>query len=192
MLKALAIVVILLLASTSAVARASSGRLITVQTDKPYYYVGDTVHISGRLTYNDGPIASKLVVIDVRLSGSTGSYHWTTKYTDLNGIYTDSFPLAGGNAILGEYIVSVASSVADVPCTNQTTFQLGAPTLPVPVVPLGTLTATVAMILVLAAYFTLTKRKRARGEMPNPGPSVDSCALRTISVDGGASSSIQN
>jgi hypothetical protein len=76
--------------------------------------------------------------------------------------------------------------------SHQIQLVIGAPELPVPAVPMGTLAATVAMILVLAAYFTITKRKREHAEMPNPGHSVDSCALRSISMDGGASSSEQN
>ena len=163
MLKALTIVVILILASTSAVAY-STVRSITVQTDKSYYHVGDTVYISGIVTVNGGPVASKLVSIDVRLSGSSLPIHLASKYTDNGistyGVYTDSFTLSV-NAIMGEYIVSVTVSVADMTVTNQATFQLG-PALSVPVVPLGTLTASVAMILVLAAYFAFAKRKRAR------------------------------
>lgn len=194
MLKALAIVVVILLASTSAVAY-STVRSITVQTDKSYYHVGDTVCINGTATVNGGGVAGKLVSIDVRLSGSSLPIHSAVKYTDNGtltyGVYTDSFTLVGPNAILGEYIVSVTVSLADITVTSQATFQLG-PALSVPVVPLGTLTATVAMILVLAAHFTLTKRKRARGEMPNLRRSVDSYALRTVSVDGGACSSEQN
>jgi parallel beta-helix repeat protein len=126
MLKAFAIVVILLLAYTSAVAYSqSSGWLITVQTDKPYYYVGDKVYISGRLTYNGYHVASVDVSIVVRLSGSTGlPYHLNTTTTDLDGMYYDSFPLAGALAILGEYIVNATAGVADTRCTNQTSFQL--------------------------------------------------------------------
>ena len=163
MLKAFAIVVIFLLASTYAVAYSlSSGWLITVQTDKPYYYVGDTVYISGRLTYNDFPTQTMSVVIFARLLGSTGSpYHLKTTTTDQNGIYNDSFPLASPPAILGEYIVNVTAGVADTRCTNQTTFQLINPFV-VPVTPLGTLATTISMISILGVYIELRKRKLAR------------------------------
>jgi uncharacterized protein YfaS (alpha-2-macroglobulin family) len=115
MLKPLVIVVILLLAYTSAVPHSqSSGYAITVQTDKPQYHVGDRVYISGRLTYNDWQQQGVSVSIYV----ARASYFGAAR-TDSDGNYNSSFTL-GTNLQLGTYVVSVSADS----CTNQTTFQL--------------------------------------------------------------------
>jgi parallel beta-helix repeat protein len=102
-----------------------SGWSLTVQTDRRYYTVGDKVYVSGRLTYNDYHVASIDVSVVVRLSGSTGSpYHLKTTTTDQNGMYNDSFPIAGPKAILGQYNVTVTASTSDTPITSWTTFLL--------------------------------------------------------------------
>jgi len=100
----------------------ASGWSITVQTNKPHYYYGDKVNISGILTYNGYPVQSIDISIIVKSSNST--YHIRTVTTDANGEYSDTFTLAGPSAILGTYTVNVTSNVADLMVTNQTTFQL--------------------------------------------------------------------
>lgn len=98
-----------------------SGWLITVQTDKPCYDVGNTVCISGRLTYNDWPQQSVSVSIVVR--SSSGSPHFfDSATTDSNGNYYSSFTL-GPNSELGTYVVSANAQGH----ANQTTFQVAKP-----------------------------------------------------------------
>jgi hypothetical protein len=122
-LKAIAIGVILLLAYTSAVAYSqSSGYVITVQTDKPYYYAGDTVYISGRFTYNDWGQQNVFINIYVARANYNGYSR-----TDSDGNYSSSFTL-GTNAAVGTYTVSVTAPT----CINQTTFQVVPVVLEVP------------------------------------------------------------
>jgi hypothetical protein len=103
----------------------ADGRSIAVQTDKPCYYYGDRVNVSGVLTYNGYAAQSIDLSMVVRLSGSTGPpYYLKTTTTGNNGGYCDTFPLEGPNAILGTYIVNVTATIADVSVTNQTTFRL--------------------------------------------------------------------
>lgn len=154
MLRPLAIVVILLLAYTSAVAYAQySGYVITVQTDKTLYYVGDRVYISGRLTYNNWPQQHIFVNIFVK-SPSGGTPYSSATWTDSYGNYSSSFTL-GTNAELGTYVVNVSAPS----CKNQTTFQLITAPFVVPVTPLGTLAAIATMISTLGVYITLRRRK---------------------------------
>lgn len=151
-MKALAIGVILLLAYTSAVAYPqSSGYVITVQTDKPYYYAGGRVYISGRFTYNDWGQQNVFINIYVARANYNGYSR-----TDSDGNYSSSFTL-GTNAQLGTYVVSVTALTAPT-CTNQTTFRV-IDTFVVPVTPLGTLAAIMTMISILGVYVTLRKRK---------------------------------
>lgn len=153
-LRALAIVVILILAYTSAVAYSQySGYIITVQTDRPYYYVGDRVYISGTVTYNNWPQQRVSVTIFVTSPNGGTSYFGTT-FADSNGNYSRSFTLSM-NAQLGTYVVSVSASS----CTNQTTFQVITEPFHVPVTPLGTLAAIVTMFSILGIYIILRKGK---------------------------------
>lgn len=98
-----------------------SGWVITVQTDRPCYDIGNTVCISGRLTYNDWPQQSVSVSIGVKSSSGT-PYFFDTATTDSNGNYNSNFTL-GINAELGTYVVSASAEGH----TNRTTFQAASP-----------------------------------------------------------------
>jgi parallel beta-helix repeat protein len=98
---------------------SSSGWRITVQTDKPHYYHGDTVYIGGTLTYNDWPQQGVQVTINVRLSSSSTPYYQGTAKTDSDGKYNVNFTL-GINATPGEYVV-LANYQGH---TSQVTFQV--------------------------------------------------------------------
>jgi len=127
-LKALALVVVILLASTSMVAYSSSGWLITVQTDKPYYYLGDKAFVSGRLTYYGygGSNQNTWVTIVVGSSSGTATFPWVSVKTDENGNYNATLPpFSGPYAQLGEWMVNVSASTPDnMPCSNQTSFKV--------------------------------------------------------------------
>jgi parallel beta-helix repeat protein len=98
---------------------SSSGWSITVQTDKPYYHIGDTVYVSGNLTYNGWPQQSVQVSISVKSSGSATPYYSGAATTDEGGEYNLSFTL-GINAELGAYTVSAIAEEY----TNQTALQV--------------------------------------------------------------------
>ena len=106
--------------ASSATAYSSlSGWLITVETDRTYYYVGDTVYISGRLTYGGWPQAHVCVSIGVESLESNTSYYVGSATTDEEGKYKSNFTL-GINTEPGEYIVFASTSQ----CTSQTSFQV--------------------------------------------------------------------
>jgi len=128
MLKALSIVLMLLMPTLMLVTSAYSPSYvweIPVQTNRPYYTVGDMVHINGTVTYGGQPRQSIDVAIVLKLSGSSTPYYTGTRTTDSNGEFNASVGLSGPNAKLGEFIVNATASTPDhMPCTNQTAFQL--------------------------------------------------------------------
>jgi parallel beta-helix repeat protein len=128
MLEALDIVLMLLMPTLMLVTSAYSPSYvwaIPVQTDRPYYTVGDKVQIDGTVTYGGQPRQSIGVAIVVKLSSSSIPYYTCTATTDSNGEFNASVGLGGPDARLGEYIVNSTASTPDhMPCTNQTAFQL--------------------------------------------------------------------
>jgi hypothetical protein len=151
-LKAVAIVVVLILAYTCAVSYSQLyGYAITVQTDKLYYHAGDRVYISGRYTYNGYPSGQH---VSVSIYVARANY-FGTAYTNADGYYASSLTL-GTNAGLGTYVVSVTAPY----CTNQTTFQvIITPPFVVPATPLGPLAVIATMISTFGVYTKLRKRK---------------------------------
>lgn len=99
-----------------------SGWSLTVQTDRPYYTVGDRLYISGRLTYNDWPDQGVQVTVTVKTP--TGAlYYLASSTTDYDGKYNANTTLGGLNAILGQYTVTATASPV-TPTTSSTTFLL--------------------------------------------------------------------
>lgn len=127
MFKAITLIVILFAGAAMLLpARAQlpplPGWQITVNTNKPYYHIGDAVYISGKLTRNYQDITQRRIALGVKRTTSSSSYYVATVYTDNNAEYSASFTL-GSDAALGEWTVT-ATADTDTPAisTNQTTF----------------------------------------------------------------------
>jgi len=93
--------------------------LITVETDRSYYHVGDTVYIGEKLTYSGLPQARAGVSISVKPLNSNASYYVSAATTDEEGKYKSSFTL-GTNAEQGEYLVTASA----LQCASQTRFRV--------------------------------------------------------------------
>jgi hypothetical protein len=99
---------------------STSGWLLTVQTDRPCYTLGDIVYVSGTLTYNAYPVQSVQITVTVKMP-SGALYYTGTATTDQDGNYNTSCGALGGlNAILGQYNVTATCPYM----TTWTTFQV--------------------------------------------------------------------
>jgi len=99
-----------------------SGWSLTLQTDRPCYDVGNTVSISGRLTYNDYPQQTVEVSISVTASVSGNPYYYGSPTTDTDGNYMANFTLRS-DAESGTYVVHANAEGV----RNQTAFQVTDP-----------------------------------------------------------------
>jgi len=117
------IVLVSLLIGPSALASQSLN--ITVETSKASYLAEENIEVYGNLTYDGSPVPERLVSLEVQdPSGSPVVIR--NLETDSNGKYNLTFKL-GSDARLGTYTVYVSSSYKGETATNNTIFELYAP-----------------------------------------------------------------
>ncbi|MCG2826883.1 MAG: MG2 domain-containing protein, partial [Thermoplasmatales archaeon] len=97
-----------------------AGYDITVVTDKAFYSPGETVNISGYVTYNGAGVPDIDVGIQVK-DPDGGNVFTDSKISDSNGYYSTEY-LLSGSAKLGQYTVYVAGS--RIGASNTTTFNV--------------------------------------------------------------------
>jgi parallel beta-helix repeat protein len=120
--KAVLLVPLLVLTLLTLAYSPQSGWSLTVQTDRPYYTVGDKVYISGTLSYGGWPTESVQVAVTVKTPSGT-AYYMGSLTTDSNGEYNASTTL-GPNAVLGQYNVTATATTGGTPITSWTAFLL--------------------------------------------------------------------
>jgi hypothetical protein len=109
---------LLILLEVIGVSVSASSYVITVETSKPFYLVGENINIHGKLTYNDWPIQSQLIAIQVQNSSGTTILLWTAA-TDSNGAFNMTFKLSP-EAEIGTYMVLTNHNAI----TNRTAFNV--------------------------------------------------------------------
>lgn len=112
------VVLELFIVTTSSVSSLS----LTIQTDRPYYYVGDQILVFGTLKYGADPLQNWLVSIEVQ-DPNMSPLITRTLQTDLNGKYSLNFTLPEGSPY-GEYWIFVSSTYSNETVINSTTFNL--------------------------------------------------------------------
>ena len=107
--------------TTLPVLHASSTLTITVETSKPSYYAGQTVHVYGNLTSNGSAVQLVPVALEVQDPNGTAIVV-RTLLTDTAGTYNLTFKLPSG-AMGGIYTLYVSSAYMEQNATNSTTFE---------------------------------------------------------------------
>ena len=95
--------------------------IITVETDKSSYRVGESVYVSGKLILNNATVQDGLVGFEVQ-NPDHNTIMLVTLQTDSNGTYGITFKLASDSK-LGNYTVYVSSTVHNAKGVNSTSFE---------------------------------------------------------------------
>lgn len=101
---------------------ASSTLLVTVQTDKPSYYVEENINVHGYVAFDGILVQDALVALEVH-DPSDNPIITRTLNTSATGIYSTDFILTP-EASLGMYTVHASCTHNEVRATNSTSFQL--------------------------------------------------------------------
>lgn len=96
--------------------------IITVETSKPSYYIGESVNVHGNLTVDGSPVQNELVAVAVH-DPDNSPVVTRTLQTNTSGVYYLTFELSV-DALLGAYTVYVSSSHGGENATDNTTFGL--------------------------------------------------------------------
>jgi uncharacterized protein YfaS (alpha-2-macroglobulin family) len=96
--------------------------VLTIQTDKESYHIGEAVNVYGDLTLNDMPVINGLIALEVK-DPESSTVVIRTCQTDANGTYKLIFNLSP-EAKLGNYTVYVSSGCEGAKATNKTTFEV--------------------------------------------------------------------
>lgn len=101
---------------------ASPALSISVETNKPSYYIGEPVIAFGVLKFDDSPVQNGLVGFEVQ-DPNNSSIITLTLQTDTNGVYNVTFEFSD-DAPLGTYAIYVGSTYENETATNSTIFGL--------------------------------------------------------------------
>lgn len=104
---------------------ASSILRVTVGTDKPSYFQGETATVSGKVTLEENPLIEKLVALEVK-DGNGDTVAVVTNQTSEEGWFDFAFKLSP-NADYGDYMVYVSVGWENQIAVNCTTFEIKAP-----------------------------------------------------------------
>jgi uncharacterized protein YfaS (alpha-2-macroglobulin family) len=96
--------------------------IITVETSKPSYYIGESIEVHGNLTLDGSPVQNELVAVAVH-DPNDSLVGIRTLQTDTSGFYNLTFELSV-DALLGTYTVYVSSGHDGENATNRATFGL--------------------------------------------------------------------
>jgi len=171
-------VLIMMVTVTSVIYAASL--IITVETNKAFYMVGEDITVHGNLTYNGSPVSDNTVGLQVKDPVDDVVVSRTLQ-TNASGGYNLTFGLLI-DAKNGTYIVYVSSSYKGETATNNTTFLYGVPSPPVggiyiPVNKLQLLAPYIGLTILLAVAVVTVGyvKKRKRNTEINP---VHACMLK--------------
>lgn len=95
--------------------------IITVETDKNSYRIGESVYVSGKLTLNNVVVQNELVAFAVQ-DPENNSILLITLQTNGNGTYETAFKLPADSK-LGNYTVYVNSMISGAKAVNSTSFE---------------------------------------------------------------------
>jgi len=107
--------------TTLPIISASSTLIITVETSKPSYYAGQTVHVYGNLTSNGSAVQIVPIALEVQDPNGTAIVV-RTLLTDTAGTYNLTFKLPSG-AVGGIYALYVSAAYKEQNATNSATFE---------------------------------------------------------------------
>jgi uncharacterized protein YfaS (alpha-2-macroglobulin family) len=95
--------------------------IITIETDKTSYRIGETVYVGGKLVLNNALVQNGLVAFEVQ-NPEYSSILLITLQTNSNGTYEIAFKLPDDSK-LGNYTVYVSSICGDAKAVNNTSFE---------------------------------------------------------------------
>jgi len=96
--------------------------IITIETDKTSYRIGETVYVGGKLVLNNALVQNGLVAFEVQ-NPEYSSILLITLQTNSNGTYEIAFKLPDDSK-LGNYTVYVSSICGDAKAVNNTIFEV--------------------------------------------------------------------
>ena len=104
------------------VLHASPALIVTVETSRSSYYIGQSVHVYGNVTSDGSPVQTLLVALEVQDPNGT-TVITRTLMTDTIGTYNLTFKLPSG-AIGGNYTSYASATYMTENATNSITFEL--------------------------------------------------------------------